>query len=106
MPVHTSSPQTPPTEHIAQPPSTVDTAALSEEPLPGEGHCTALYTCGAVNSKKTKQQQQLIFGSFIASATVSQVIETHIYFGGLQAKRSMTAHHGRKRFESYEQPNI
>ncbi|XP_031700011.1 myc-associated zinc finger protein isoform X2 [Anarrhichthys ocellatus] len=47
MPVHTSSPQTPPTEHIAQPPSTVDTAALSEEPLPGEGHCTASYTCGA-----------------------------------------------------------
>ncbi|KAL6095081.1 maz [Pungitius sinensis] len=34
MPVHTSSPQTPPTEHIAQPPSTVDTAALSEDPLP------------------------------------------------------------------------
>uniref|UniRef100_A0A3Q1BT61 C2H2-type domain-containing protein n=1 Tax=Amphiprion ocellaris TaxID=80972 RepID=A0A3Q1BT61_AMPOC len=34
MPVHTSSPQTPPTEHIAQPPSTVDTTALSEEPLP------------------------------------------------------------------------
>ncbi|TNN64136.1 Myc-associated zinc finger protein [Liparis tanakae] len=34
MPVHTSSPQTPPTEHTAQPPSTVDTAALSEEPLP------------------------------------------------------------------------
>ncbi|XP_068438835.1 myc-associated zinc finger protein isoform X1 [Clinocottus analis] len=34
MPVHTSSPQTPPTEHIAQPPSTVDTAALNEEPLP------------------------------------------------------------------------
>ncbi|XP_071395799.1 myc-associated zinc finger protein isoform X1 [Centroberyx affinis] len=34
MPVHTSSPQTPPTEHIAQPPSTVDTAALSEEPMP------------------------------------------------------------------------
>ncbi|XP_011601198.1 myc-associated zinc finger protein isoform X3 [Takifugu rubripes] len=32
--VHTSSPQTPPTEHIAQPPSTVDTAALSEDPLP------------------------------------------------------------------------
>ncbi|MEQ2195019.1 hypothetical protein XENOCAPTIV_006228, partial [Xenoophorus captivus] len=28
------SPQTPPTEHIAQPPSTVDTTALSEEPLP------------------------------------------------------------------------
>ncbi|XP_070847084.1 myc-associated zinc finger protein isoform X2 [Chaetodon trifascialis] len=43
MPVHTSSPQTPPTEHIAQPPSTVDTAALSEEPLPGEktGHVEA-----------------------------------------------------------------
>lgn len=40
MPVNTSSPQTPPTEHIAQPPSTVDTAALSEEPLPGEGHHT------------------------------------------------------------------
>ncbi|KAM4623722.1 myc-associated zinc finger protein isoform 1-T1 [Polymixia lowei] len=34
MTVHTSSPQTPPTEHIAPPPSTVDTAALSEEPLP------------------------------------------------------------------------
>uniref|UniRef100_A0A671YLH0 Si:ch211-166g5.4 n=1 Tax=Sparus aurata TaxID=8175 RepID=A0A671YLH0_SPAAU len=34
MPVHTSSPQTPPTDHIAQPPSTVDTAALNEEPLP------------------------------------------------------------------------
>lgn len=33
MPVHTSSPQTPPPEH-AQPPSTVDTTALSEEPLP------------------------------------------------------------------------
>lgn len=40
MPVHTSSPQTPPTEHTAQPPSTVDTAALSEDPLPGEGPCT------------------------------------------------------------------
>ncbi|XP_047464479.1 myc-associated zinc finger protein [Mugil cephalus] len=34
MQVHTSSPQTPPPEHIAQPPSTVDTTALSEEPLP------------------------------------------------------------------------
>ncbi|XP_062270157.1 myc-associated zinc finger protein isoform X2 [Platichthys flesus] len=34
IPVHTSSPQTPPTEHIAQPPSTVDTAALNEDPLP------------------------------------------------------------------------
>nr|XP_020479036.1 myc-associated zinc finger protein isoform X1 [Monopterus albus] len=34
MPVHTSSPQTPPTDHLAQPPSTVDTAALNEEPLP------------------------------------------------------------------------
>lgn len=40
IPVHTSSPQTPPTEHIAQPPSTVDTAALSEDPLPGEGSST------------------------------------------------------------------
>ena len=36
LPVHTASPQTPPTENIAQPPSTVDTAALNEEPLPGE----------------------------------------------------------------------
>uniref|UniRef100_A0A1A7ZAP5 MYC-associated zinc finger protein (Purine-binding transcription factor) n=2 Tax=Nothobranchius TaxID=28779 RepID=A0A1A7ZAP5_NOTFU len=34
MQVHTSSPQTPPTEHSAQPPSTVDTTALSEDPLP------------------------------------------------------------------------
>ncbi|XP_033963904.1 myc-associated zinc finger protein isoform X5 [Pseudochaenichthys georgianus] len=51
MQVHTSSPQTPPTEHIAQPPSTVDTAALNEEPLPGEGHCTTSYTCGADNMK-------------------------------------------------------
>nr|XP_046225346.1 myc-associated zinc finger protein isoform X1 [Oncorhynchus gorbuscha] len=34
LPVHTASPQTPPTENIAQPPSTVDTAALNEEPLP------------------------------------------------------------------------
>lgn len=59
MPVHTSSPQTPPTEHIAQPPSTVDTAALSEEPLPGEGHCTASYTCGADKSKYTTHTQQL-----------------------------------------------
>ncbi|KAM9424248.1 vascular endothelial zinc finger 1 isoform 1-T1 [Pholidichthys leucotaenia] len=33
LPVHTSAPQTPPTEHTAQPPSTVDTTALSEEPL-------------------------------------------------------------------------
>lgn len=47
MTVHTSSPQTPPTEHIAQPPSTVDTAALSEEPMPGEGHCPGLHTCVA-----------------------------------------------------------
>lgn len=46
IPVHTSSPQTPPTEHIAQPPSTVDTAALSEDPLPGEGSCMALLICG------------------------------------------------------------
>ncbi|XP_034563774.1 myc-associated zinc finger protein isoform X1 [Notolabrus celidotus] len=34
MSVHTGSPQTPPTDHIAQPPSTVDTAALNEEPMP------------------------------------------------------------------------
>ncbi|XP_016368848.1 myc-associated zinc finger protein [Sinocyclocheilus rhinocerous] len=34
LPVHTSSPQTPPTEHIAPPPSTVDTAALNEDPVP------------------------------------------------------------------------
>ncbi|XP_024913095.1 myc-associated zinc finger protein isoform X1 [Cynoglossus semilaevis] len=33
MSVHTSSPQSPPTEHIVQPPSTVDTAALNEEPI-------------------------------------------------------------------------
>lgn len=38
MSVHTSSPQTPPTEHIAQPPSTVDTTALKEEPMPIEVH--------------------------------------------------------------------
>ena len=36
LPVHTSSPQTPPPEHMGQPASTVDTAALSEEPTPGE----------------------------------------------------------------------
>ncbi|XP_014014748.1 myc-associated zinc finger protein isoform X3 [Salmo salar] len=36
LPVHTASPQTPPTENIAQPPSTVDTAALNEEPLPAK----------------------------------------------------------------------
>ncbi|KAI1896345.1 hypothetical protein AGOR_G00093840 [Albula goreensis] len=34
LPVLTGSAQTPPTEHIAPPPSTVDTAALNEEPLP------------------------------------------------------------------------
>ncbi|XP_020329941.1 myc-associated zinc finger protein isoform X3 [Oncorhynchus mykiss] len=34
LPVHMASPQTPPTEHIVHPPSTVDTAALNEEPLP------------------------------------------------------------------------
>lgn len=28
--------QSPPAEHVVTPPSTVDTAALSEEPLPGE----------------------------------------------------------------------
>lgn len=32
--VHTTSPETPPTEHIAPPPSTVDTAALNEDPVP------------------------------------------------------------------------
>ncbi len=31
-----SSPQTPPPDHIAPPPSTVDTAALNEDPEPGE----------------------------------------------------------------------
>lgn len=46
--VHTSSPQTPPTEHIAQPPSTVDTAALSEDPLPGEQRRIMLFTCEGV----------------------------------------------------------
>ncbi|XP_056157638.1 myc-associated zinc finger protein isoform X1 [Lampris incognitus] len=34
LPVHAGSPHTPPTEHVAQPPSTVDTAALNEEPIP------------------------------------------------------------------------
>ncbi|XP_059386387.1 myc-associated zinc finger protein [Carassius carassius] len=34
LPGHTSSPQAPPTEHIAPPPSTVDTAALNEDPVP------------------------------------------------------------------------
>ncbi|KAJ8414158.1 hypothetical protein AAFF_G00050280 [Aldrovandia affinis] len=34
LPVLTGSAQNPPTEHIAPPPSTVDTAALNEEPLP------------------------------------------------------------------------
>ncbi|XP_016348636.1 myc-associated zinc finger protein [Sinocyclocheilus anshuiensis] len=33
LPGHTTS-QTPPTEHIAPPPSTVDTAALNEDPVP------------------------------------------------------------------------
>ncbi|TRY74181.1 hypothetical protein DNTS_004351 [Danionella cerebrum] len=32
--VHTTSSETPPTEHLDQPPSTVDTAALKEEPEP------------------------------------------------------------------------
>ncbi|XP_042590677.1 myc-associated zinc finger protein-like isoform X3 [Cyprinus carpio] len=32
-----TSPQTPPPEHIAPPPSTVDTAALSEDAVPAEG---------------------------------------------------------------------
>ncbi|KAK3559826.1 hypothetical protein QTP86_020988 [Hemibagrus guttatus] len=34
MQVHTGSPQSPPTEPIATPPSTVDTTALSEDPVP------------------------------------------------------------------------
>ncbi|KAG7459884.1 hypothetical protein MATL_G00215350 [Megalops atlanticus] len=34
LPVLTGSTENPPTEHIATPPSTVDTAALNEEPLP------------------------------------------------------------------------
>ncbi|XP_055779582.1 myc-associated zinc finger protein-like [Salvelinus fontinalis] len=34
LPDMTGSAQSPPTEHIAPPPSTVDTAALNEEPLP------------------------------------------------------------------------
>ncbi|KAJ8364358.1 hypothetical protein SKAU_G00131890 [Synaphobranchus kaupii] len=34
LPVLTGSAQNPPTDHIAPPPSTVDTAALNEEPLP------------------------------------------------------------------------
>lgn len=36
LPELTGSAQSPPAEHIVAPPSTVDTAALSEEPLPGE----------------------------------------------------------------------
>jgi len=36
LPELTGPAQSPPAEHIAAPPSTVDTAALSEEPLPGE----------------------------------------------------------------------
>lgn len=33
----TAAAQSPPPDHMVTPPSTVDTAALSEEPLPGEG---------------------------------------------------------------------
>lgn len=36
LPELTGAAQSPPPEHIGTPPSTVDTAALSEEPLPGE----------------------------------------------------------------------
>lgn len=36
LPELTGPAQSPPAEHIVTPPSTVDTAALSEEPLPGE----------------------------------------------------------------------
>ncbi|XP_068610605.1 myc-associated zinc finger protein [Brachionichthys hirsutus] len=40
LPVHTSSAQSPPTEHAAPPPpSTVDTAALNEDPLPVKPAC-------------------------------------------------------------------
>lgn len=55
MPVHTSSPQTPPTEHMAQPPSTVDTAALNEDPLPGEGHCMHCLPVEILGVKCVKQ---------------------------------------------------
>ncbi|XP_012693157.2 myc-associated zinc finger protein [Clupea harengus] len=34
LPVHTTSSQSPPPDHMAPPPSTVDTAALNEEPVP------------------------------------------------------------------------
>ncbi|XP_035471716.1 myc-associated zinc finger protein isoform X4 [Scophthalmus maximus] len=37
LPELSDSSQTPSTDHVVPPPSTVDTAALSEEPLPGEG---------------------------------------------------------------------
>ncbi|KAI7796916.1 myc-associated zinc finger protein [Triplophysa rosa] len=37
--VHTTSPETPPTEHIAPPPSTVDTAALNEDHVPEKPVC-------------------------------------------------------------------
>lgn len=37
LPELTGTAHSPPPEHIGTPPSTVDTAALSEEPLPGEG---------------------------------------------------------------------
>lgn len=36
MQVHASSPPSPPTEPVATPPSTVDTTALSEDPVPGK----------------------------------------------------------------------
>lgn len=59
IPVHTSSPQTPPTELIAQPPSTVDTAALSEDPLPGEGICTELLLCGDVRESSREKVRRV-----------------------------------------------
>lgn len=37
LPELSGSAQSPLAEHLVAPPSTVDTAALSEEPLPGEG---------------------------------------------------------------------
>lgn len=42
LPELTGGAQSPPPEHMVTPPSTVDTAALSEEPLPGEGRCPHL----------------------------------------------------------------
>lgn len=54
MAVQTSSPQTPPPDHIAQPPSTVDTAALNEEPLdvkPVSRPARAAHICAICNKQ-------------------------------------------------------